>query len=118
MKNILLTSFEILAGIGVIALVIVVGLAFSSQTVLLLTIASGLSLVVLLMALAVLVFRIVMALDGVERSLGKISMGVRAIDTQTQPLQASIEGVNGSFVGIRDGLKQVHTLLGSASRKL
>lgn len=118
MKNVLLNGFEILAGIGVIALVIVVGLAFSSRTVLLLTIASGLSLVVLLVALAILVLRIVMALDGVERSLGKIAMGVRAIDTQTHPLQPSIEGMNGSFVGIRDGLKQVHILLGSASRKL
>lgn len=118
MKNVLLCGFEILACIGVVALVIVVGLAFSSQTVLLLTIASGLSLAVLLAALAILVFRIVEALDGVERSMGKIAMGVRAIDTQTQPLQPSIEGVNGSFVGIRDGLKQVHTLLGSVSGKL
>jgi len=103
---------------AVIALVVVVALAFVYKTVLLLTIASGLSLVVLLVALAVCLSKILNALTGIERSMGKIAMGVRAIDTQTAPLKPSIEGINNSFVPLRDGLKRVHADLASAGKKL
>lgn len=108
----------IFVGIAVVALVIVVAAAVVLKTALMLTIASGMAAVVLLTALAIALIKILKALQAVDYSVGKIAMGVNAIATETSALPSALEGVNGTFVPLRDGLRQVVETLKSIAGKL
>lgn len=107
-----------LAILAVIALVGVVVAAVIVKTTLMLTIASALALLVLLAVLAMALIKILAALQGIEYSIGKIAMGVNAIDQETSALPPALEGIKTQFVPLRDGLRQVDDDLKTIVAKL
>jgi hypothetical protein len=88
----------------------------------LLTLLSGLELVVLLGALALALYRIQSALDGINGTASKILWGVRAIEHETDPLRDGLphlretlsQVVAGAAV-IADGLASADQHLGQAA---
>lgn len=88
------------------------------NTVLLLTILSIVVAAVLLVALGIGLFYIAQALEGIASSLDKVAYGVRAIDTETSPLPACIDGINGSLAPVVGGFGAVGTELTSADQHL
>lgn len=86
--------------------------------ILLLTILTWVAAAVLLLVLGWALSRIRQALDGVARSLEKIAMGVRAIDTETSSLPGALDGVNNSLAPLVPGLQAAHTHLAGADEKL
>ncbi len=88
------------------------------NTVLLLTILTILAAAVLLIALGIGLWQIALALEGIGKSLDKISYGVRAIETETSPLPNCIDGINGSLAPVVGGFGVVGTELTSADKHL
>jgi hypothetical protein len=88
------------------------------NTVLLLTILSIAVAAVLLIALGIGLFYIALALEGIASSLDKVAYGVRAIETETSPLPACIDGINGSLAPVVGGFGVVGTELTSADKHL
>ncbi len=86
--------------------------------VLLLTILTGTAGAALLIVLAFALAKILRVLESIGRSLDKIAMGVRAIETQTTPLPKYIESANGSLSSLYDGLGVAKTHLTGADQKL
>ncbi len=86
--------------------------------VLLLTILTGIAGAALLIVLAIALAKILRVLESIGRSLDKIAMGVRAIETQTTPLPKHIESANGSLSSLYDGLGVAKTHLTGADQKL
>ena len=88
------------------------------DTVLLLTILSIAAAAVLLIALGIGLFYIALALEGIASSLNKVAYGVRAIETETSPLPACIDGINGSLAPVVGGFGVVGAELTSADEHL
>jgi len=88
------------------------------NTVLLLTILSIVVAAVLLIALGIGLFYIASALEGIASSLDKVAYGVRAIETETSPLPACIDGINGSLAPVVVGFGAVGAELTSADKHL
>ncbi len=86
--------------------------------VLLLTILTILAAMVLLIALGWGLHRILKTLDSIAASLGKIAMGVRAIEVETSPLPGCIDGINGSLSPVVGGFEAVGGSLTSADQHL
>ncbi len=88
------------------------------NTVLLLTILSIIVAAVLLIALGIGLFYIALALEGIASSLDKVAYGVRAIETETSPLPACIDGINGSLAPVVGGFGVVGAELTSGDKHL
>lgn len=88
------------------------------DTVLLLTILTILAAMVLLIALGWGLHSILKGLEGIAKSLDKIAYGVRAIETETAPLPACIDGINGSLAPVVGGFEAVGSSLTSADQNL
>ncbi len=88
------------------------------DTVLLLTILTILAAAVLLIALGIGLWQIALGLEGIASSLDKIAYGVRAIETETAPLPACIDGINGSLAPVVGGFEAVGESLTSADLHL
>jgi uncharacterized protein YoxC len=78
---------------------------------LLLTIATGLALLILLGVLALALNRIANALRGIVGNLEKIAMGVRAIEKETGALIPGVAKLNQTFTGIADGFDSIEQSL-------
>ena len=86
--------------------------------ILLLTILTWVAAAVLLLVLGWALLRIRRALESVAKSLDKIAMGVRAIDTETATLPNHLDRVNNSLAPLVPGLQAVHKHLAGADEKL
>jgi hypothetical protein len=86
--------------------------------VLLLTVLSGLAGALLLVVLAVGLFRILRVLTSIRESLSKIAMGVRAIDSETAPLSKHLGRLNDTLTTLGGGLGSVNSHLKAAGDKL
>jgi hypothetical protein len=91
----------------------------------LLTFLSGLELIVLLVALALALYRIQSSLDGINVHASKILWGVRAIEHETSPLKtalpelrATLTDVVGGACIIADRLTAADQHLGAAAEAL
>lgn len=82
------------------------------------TLFSGLAGALLLVVLAVGLLRILRALTSIRRTLEKIAMGVRAIDSETAPLPKHLGGLNDTLTTLGAGLGSVHSHLKAAGEKL
>lgn len=85
---------------------------------LLLTVLSGLALLTLLVALLVALTRIQKALDGINVSLAKISMGVRAIESETGILKAEAPTTLAAMTALADGGEVIAARLSSTETRL
>ena len=79
--------------------------------VVLLTLLTGVALLVLLLFLGWALSQIARALQGITESLEKICMGVRAIETETSPLVPGVKRLNETFGSIADGFASVEATL-------
>jgi len=86
--------------------------------VLLLTVLTWVAAAMLLLVLGWALLRIRQALESIAKSLDKIAMGVRAIDTETAPLPNHLDRVNNSLAPLVPGLQAVHQHLAGADEKL
>ena len=87
-------------------------------TTVLLTFLSGLGLIVLLVALALALRSIQRSLDGINIHASKILWGVRAIDSETEPLREGLPALRETMTGIVDGAGIIANRLASADRHL
>lgn len=71
-----------------------------------------LEVVVLIGALAVYLILIARSLRGIVMSLGKVTFGVRAIETQTAPVGDALSAINTRLSAIADGLGDLAGLAG------
>ena len=85
---------------------------------LLLTILSGLALWVLLAVLVWALGRVQAALEGINRSLAKIAMGVRAIESETAILKATLPPTAATLADIAGGAEAIGASLVSANQRL
>ena len=85
---------------------------------LVLVILSGLALLVLLAALLVGLTRVQYALDSIVVSLAKISMGVRAIESETAILKAEAPTTLAAMTALADGGEAIAAHLTSAEQRL
>ena len=84
----------------------------------LLTILTILAAAALLVVLGFGLYHIAKALESIGGSLDKIAYGVRAIETETAPLPACIDGINGSLAPVVGGFAAVGSSLTSADQNL
>lgn len=85
---------------------------------LLLTVLSGVALLALLAVLLVALVRVQKALDGINQSLAKIAMGVRAIESETGILKAEAPTTLAAMTALADGGELIAARLSSAERRL
>lgn len=85
---------------------------------LLLTVLSGLALWLLLGVLVVLLGRIRAALAGINGSLAKIAMGVRAIEAETAILKAELPATAMLVTQLTAGAEAIAARLAAAERRL
>jgi uncharacterized protein YoxC len=85
---------------------------------LLLAALSGLGLIVFLILLLAFLDRIRRALAGVDVSMSKIAMGVRAIETETAILPAALPTTATALTQITEGAEALASILGSADGHL
>lgn len=78
---------------------------------LILTIATGVALLLLLGVLAIALNKIADALRGIVDNLEKIAMGVRAIEKETGALIPGVARLNQTFTGIAGGFDSVEQSL-------
>ncbi|GAC1497507.1 MAG: hypothetical protein NVS1B1_14790 [Candidatus Limnocylindrales bacterium] len=83
-----------------------------------LALATGIALIVLLFVVALGVYYITEALKGVNKSMAKISWGVRAIEGETDLITSQVPPLIETFTVIDDGAKIIATRLTSAERNL
>ena len=83
-----------------------------------LALATGIALIVLLLVVALGVYYITEALKGVNKSMAKISWGVRAIEGETDLITSQVPPLIETFTVIDDGAKIIATRLTSAERNL
>jgi uncharacterized protein YoxC len=74
---------------------------------LILTLLTGLALLVLLLFLGWALSRIDDALEGVVRNLEKIAMGVRAIERESAPLKPHVSNLNNSLKVVAEGFESI-----------
>jgi len=80
--------------------------------------ATALAFLLLLVVVAVGVYQIAEALKGVNKTMAKISWGVRAIEGETALITENVPPLIGTFTVIDDGAKIIATRLSSAERHL
>lgn len=85
---------------------------------LLLTVLSGLALLILLVVLLVALIRVQKALDGINVSMSKIAMGVRAIESETGILKAEAPTTLSAVTALADGGEVIAARLSSAEARL
>jgi hypothetical protein len=85
---------------------------------LLLTVLSGLALLALLIVLLVALTRVMKALDGINVSLSKIAMGVRAIESETAILKAEAPTTLAAMTALAVGGEVIAARLSSAESHL
>jgi len=85
---------------------------------LLLTLLSGVALITFLAVLLVFLNRIRNALAGINVSLSKIAMGVRAIEVETAILPAQIPVTATALTQITEGAETLASVLASADGHL
>ena len=83
-----------------------------------LALATGIALIVLLLVVALGVYYITEALKGVNKSMAKISWGVRAIEGETDLITSQVPPLIETFTVIDDGAKIIATRLTSAEKNL
>lgn len=83
-----------------------------------LALATGIALIVLLLVVALGVYYITEALKGINRTMAKISWGVRAIEGETDLITSQVPPLIETFVVIDDGAKIIATRLASAEKHL
>jgi len=83
-----------------------------------LALATGIALIVLLLVVALGVYYITEALKGVNKTMAKISWGVRAIEGETDLITSQVPPLIETFTVIDDGAKIIATRLTSAERNL
>lgn len=115
-----MTGFLILAAVValVLAALAVVTWLGGLATTGFLTWMSVITVLLLVIGLAASLIAIWLALRSIERSLAKVNMGVRAIDTQTQPLGRHVGAINDGLGQLAGGLKSVETHLRSTASAL
>ncbi|ETX07511.1 hypothetical protein [Candidatus Entotheonella palauensis] len=74
---------------------------------LILTILSGVALLVPLVVLGWALANIARALEGIVSSLEKVAMGVRAIERETAPLAGEVTTLNDTFEALAGGFGSV-----------
>ncbi len=79
---------------------------------------TALEFVVLLLVVALGVYYITEALKGVNKTMAKISWGVRAIEGETDLISSQVPPLIETFGVIDDGAKIIATRLTSAERNL
>ncbi len=72
-----------------------------------LTFLSVTEVLALVAALAAALIRIGNSLTGIEKNLAKVTMGVRAIDSQTAPLEEHITHINDGLTAVGQGLGSI-----------
>jgi hypothetical protein len=85
---------------------------------LLLTVLSGLLLLLFLAVLAVALHRVLAALEGIQRSANRIAWGVRAIEQETSPLREQVAQLDAGFAGLVAGGGAIAGRLESADAHL
>lgn len=85
---------------------------------LVLTLLSGLALLVFLVVLLAFLDRIRKALAGINVSLSKVTMGVRAIEAETAILPAALPITATALTQITEGAEALAGILGSADGHL
>jgi hypothetical protein len=90
----------------------------SGGQMILLTALSGLALLVLLVALAVALYRIQVSLEHINVHAGKILWGVRAIEKETDPLRDGLPRLRTTLTGVVEGAGVIAQRLESADRHL
>lgn len=83
-----------------------------------LALATGIALIVLLLVVAIGVYHITEALRGTNRTMAKISWGVRAIEGETDLITSQVPLLIETFTVIDDGAKIIAARLTSAERNL
>ena len=83
-----------------------------------LALATGIALIVLLLVVSIGVYYITEALKGVNKTMAKISWGVRAIEGETDLITSQVPPLIETFTVIDDGAKIIATRLTSAERNL
>ena len=83
-----------------------------------LALATGIALIVLLFVVAIGVYQITEALRGTNRTMAKISWGVRAIEGETDLITSQVPALIETFTVIDDGAKIIAARLTSAERNL
>ena len=74
---------------------------------LILTLLTGIALLILLIVLGWALAHIARALEGIVRNLEKVAMGVRAIEQETAPLVGEVTTLNDTFEGMAEGFGSV-----------
>ena len=88
------------------------------MTVLTLAEITAVAFLLLLVVVAVGVYKIMDALRGINTVMAKISWGVRAIEGETDLITSQVPPLIETFTVIDDGAKIIATRLGSAERNL
>ena len=83
-----------------------------------LALATGIALIVLLLVVSLGVYQITEALKGINKTMAKISWGVRAIEGETDLITSQVPPLIETFTVIDDGAKIIATRLTSAERNL
>jgi hypothetical protein len=84
----------------------------------LLTFLSGLALIVLLVALAIGLFRVQTSLDRINVNASKILWGVRAIEHETGPLRAGLPELRATLTDVVGGAGIIAERLTAADQHL
>jgi len=79
---------------------------------------TAVAFVLLLLVVALGVYRITEALKGINRTMAKISWGVRAIEGETDLITSQVPTLIDTFTVIDDGAKIIAERLSSAERHL
>jgi hypothetical protein len=90
----------------------------SDGQLILLTFLSALALIVLLVALAIALYRIQAALDKINVNASKILWGVRAIERETTPLKAGLPELRATLVDVVGGAGLIAETLTQADQHL
>ena len=83
-----------------------------------LALATGIALVALVVVIALGVYRITEALKSINKTMAKISWGVRAIEGETDLITSQVPPLIETFAVIDDGAKIIAARLTSAERNL
>jgi hypothetical protein len=79
---------------------------------------TGAAFIVLLLVVFIGVYHITEALKGINKSMAKISWGVRAIEGESDLITSQVPPLIDTFTVIDDGAKVIATRLTSAERHL
>ena len=90
----------------------------TSEQALVLTALSCLALLVLLIALAIALWKIQSALDHINVNASKILWGVRAIERETDGLRDALPKLRATLTDVVGGVTVIGERLGSADRHL